>query len=116
MGVYIKGMKMPKRCVECACYDRKTGDGVYTHGSDGCNALGMRFNEDVFYGANIHDPFEGIYKDCPLVPVKTPHGRLIDADALVDTVVFHTNISADTKEFIEDLIGIAPTVIEAEEG
>lgn len=39
-----------------------------------------------------------------------------DADALVDTVVFHTNISADTKEFIEDLIGIAPTVIEAEEG
>ena len=115
MGVYIKGMEMPKRCVDCACYDRKTGDGVYTHGSDGCNALGMRFNEDVYYGVNIHDPFEGIYKDCPLVPVKTPHGRLIDADALVDTV-YYTNISESVKEFIADLIGIAPTVIEAEEG
>lgn len=48
--------------------------------------------------------------------LKAPHGRLIDADAFVNTVVFHTNIPADTKEFIEDLIGIAPTVIEAEEG
>ena len=48
------------------------------------------------------------------VDIKEPHGRLIDADALVNTVVFHTNIPADTKEFIEDLIGIAPTVIEAE--
>lgn len=112
MGTYIKGMEMPKRCVGCACYDRTRGDEIYTY--DGCNALGMRFNENVSYGANIHDPFEGIYKDCPLVPVKTPHGRLIDADALVDTVVFHTNIPADTKEFIEDLIGIAPTVIDAE--
>lgn len=53
-------------------------------------------------------------KDGDIIEVSEPHGRLIDADALVDTVVFHTNISADTKEFIEDLIGIAPTVIEAE--
>lgn len=113
MGAYIKGMEMPKRCVGCACYDRTRGDEIYTY--DGCNALGMRFNENVSYGANIHDPFEGIYKDCPLVPVNTPHGRLIDANALVDTVM-HTNIQADIKEFIEDLIGIAPTVIEAEEG
>ena len=52
---------------------------------------------------------------CPLVEVVEPHGRLIDADAFVNTVVFHTNISADIKEFIEDLIGIAPTVIDAEE-
>ena len=49
------------------------------------------------------------------VDIKEPHGRLIDADAFVNTVVFHTNLPADTKEFIEDLIGIAPTVIEAEE-
>ena len=47
--------------------------------------------------------------------IKKPHGRLIDADALVDTV-FYTNISESVKEFIADLIEIAPTVIEAEEG
>ena len=47
--------------------------------------------------------------------LKAPHGRLIDADALVDTV-YYTNISESVKEFIADLIEIAPTVIEAEEG
>ena len=114
MGVYVKGMDMPKMCVCCACYNRNTSDELY--GRDGCKALEMLFNEAVYYGETIHNPFNGIYKDCPLVPVKTPHGRLIDADAFVNTVVFHTSIPADTKEFIEDLIGIAPTVIEAEEG
>lgn len=89
MGVYIKDMEMPENCGKCDTEFAYLVQCKYWTGreSDGC----------------------------PLVPVKTPHGRLIDADALVDTVV-HTNIPADTKEFIEDLIGIAPTVIEAEEG
>lgn len=90
MGVYIKDYDAPKSCEDCDCELAYMLQCKYWTGreSDGC----------------------------PLVPVKTPHGRLIDADALVDTVVFHTNIPTDTKEFIEDLIGIAPTVIEAEEG
>ena len=90
MGVYVKGMEMPENCREC--------DDELAHLVQCKYWTGIESN------------------GCPPVPVKTPHGRLIDADALVDTVVFHTNISADTKEFIEDLIGIAPTVIEAEEG
>lgn len=87
MGVYIKGMEMPDSCEECA--------------------LMLELGRVVECGCSP--------ESCPLVPVKTPHGRLIDADALVDTV-FHTNISESVKEFIADLIEIAPTVIEAEEG
>lgn len=93
MGVYIKGMEMPESCWEC------------------------RLNYDHRYCmvTNSRIMANGTKPDwCPLVEVKEPHGRLIDADALVNTVVFHTNISADTKEFIEDLIGIAPTVIDKE--
>ena len=86
MGIYIKGMEMPESCEECA--------------------LMLELGRVVECGCSP--------ESCPLVPVKTPHGRLIDADALVNTVVFHTNIPADIKEFIEDLIGIAPTVIGAE--
>lgn len=37
-------------------------------------------------------------------------GRLIDADKLVNTFVFHTNLNPDTKEFIEDTINEAETV------
>ena len=95
MGVYIKGMEMPANCTLCACGNDETRY---------CKA------------ANEYIPMIGKPRFCPLVEVAEPHGRLIDADALVNTVVFHTNIPADTKEFIEDLIGIAPTVIEAEEG
>ncbi len=89
MGVYIKDFDAPKSCAECDC------------------SLAVIILQCKYWTWRESD-------GCPLVPVNTPHGRLIDADALVDTVVFHTNIPADTKEFIEDLIGIAPTVIEAE--
>ena len=85
MGVYIKGMKKPNGCGLCALLEY-------------CKI----------------DEYTAKPRCCPAIEI-APHGRLIDADALVDTV-FHTNIPADTKEFIEDLIGIAPTVIEAEEG
>jgi len=85
MGVYIKGCEKPRSCGEC------------------------------FIGRRFMCEHVETFEDCPMVEVPEPHGRLIDADALVNTVVFHTSIPADIKEFIEDLIGIAPTVIEAEE-
>ena len=47
MGVYVKGMDMPKLCFGCACYDRNTSDELY--GRDGCKALEMRFNDVSSY-------------------------------------------------------------------
>ena len=29
MGVYIKGMEMPKNCFDCPCYHHKVDDGYY---------------------------------------------------------------------------------------
>ena len=96
MGVYVKEMTTPygwpRSCEYCTFKDQDWPG----------------------YCEVLESPVK--WKDaCPLVPVKTPHGRLIDADALVDTV-YYTNISESVKEFIADLIGIAPTVIEEEEG
>lgn len=88
MGIYIKDFEMPKSCLECDCE--------------------LAYMVQCKYWTGIES--EG----CPLVEVAETHGRLIDADALVNTVVFHTNIPADIKEFIEDLIEIAPTVIDEE--
>ena len=63
-GVYIPGMEMPKSCNCC----RFAVDGwCYAFGKPNIEAL-----------AN-----EGHTNFCPLVPV-TPHGRLIDADALYE--------------------------------
>lgn len=63
MSVLIKGMEMPTSCIECRFgYDGK------------CFA---------------HQPFKrfvlGQEVDCPLAPVP-PHGRLIDADALLHSL------------------------------
>lgn len=55
MSILIKGVDMPKNCVLC------------------------------FYRDNFHNycPYESNKeRDCPLIEVPTPHGRLIDADAL----------------------------------
>ena len=83
MGVYIKGMEMPTCCAGC-CLDRfcKHWDIVpYRH------------------------------EDCPLVPVPTPHGRLIDADALNSSA---TDYSGNHLVYLVD-IDDAPTIIPAEE-
>lgn len=55
MGVYIKGMEMPKKCSECPFWTITS-----------CTAT-----------------FQG-KKSCPLIEVPEPHGRLIDADELID--------------------------------
>ena len=61
MGVYIKGMKMPTRCGECPL-------SLYSHSPCWKNGGALDWE---------HRP-----NWCPLVPVP-PHGRLIDADALI---------------------------------
>lgn len=64
MSVLIKGMEMPKNCMECAI-KTWTEDEGYVCPFSGIMALNI-----------------GIQNDCPLVEVPTPHGRLFDADEL----------------------------------
>ena len=59
-GVYIKGMTAPRSCAEC---------------------LDIGWN--YVFECNLDDVESGEKRaDCPLLPVP-PHGRLIDADALI---------------------------------
>ncbi len=63
-SVLIKGMEMPQSCAKCMC--GQNGLWCYTTDRDFCDDFG-----DVKLD------------DCPLVEVKEPHGRLIDADKLM---------------------------------
>lgn len=95
MSVLIKGMEMPKDgCRDCIFVNRKW------HG-DVCPILKREVTGNVERG--------GFQADCPLVSVP-PHGRLIDADALIAT---HDHVCSLSMKFNLDL---APTVIPAEEG
>ena len=89
MGVFIKGMKMPRDCYECKvwsqCFDEKP-------------------------------PFNMIKSVCPLVEVKEPHGDLADKDKLMqefmDSDLDHLQRD-DWKEVIQ-IVSDADVVIEAE--
>ena len=65
MGVYIK-MEMPRSCYECR----------FNNGSM-CYAL----RNDNDYILNENTDIKR-HSNCPLVQIKTPHGRLIDADVM----------------------------------
>ena len=101
MSVLIKGMEMPKNCINCPCYD------LFNHI--------CQVTENFYYGycddVEAYRTEDGLYriKDCPLVEVPTPHGRLIDADEIGE-------ISADPYEerAFQSAIEEMPTIVEAE--
>lgn len=112
MGVYIKGMEMPKNCFDCPLnYD-----------SIDCMVADIALREKG--GGDFLYEHERA-SHCPLVPVP-PHGRLIDADALKlshckectlypDKCLEKTDEGCDWGS-IYHIEHCAPTIIEAEEG
>lgn len=120
MGIYIKGMAMPTKCTVCP-FVRDIGD--YTF-------VGCKLN--VGFAINRAFPYRHNY--CPLVHVP-PHGRLIDADALrqslkesidechkwadeVEGREMYARVSQSLGTFVECSLRVkaAPTIIPASGG
>ena len=97
MSVLIKKMEMPKGCWACPFAVGKHYECLFTRKSSN-------------WGLTTRP------SDCPLIEVKSPHGRLIDADALMievmDSDLDHLQRD-DWKEVIQ-IVADAPTIIEAE--
>lgn len=110
MSVVIKGVKMPMHCAMCGF-----------HGAMGDPMISQHFCKVT--GVSILNPYKGRRNDCPLVPVP-PHGRLIDADALIvhckemQSIEWNNKASpyswAYAYENFESDIEDAPTILEAE--
>lgn len=86
MSILIKGMDVPHDCLEC-------------YVAQFCKEYQDEENKRP-YG-------------CPLVEISTPHGRLIDADA----IIVNRNDYYTSDDFMEavNMLEDAPTIIEAEE-
>lgn len=111
MGVLIRGMKMPKTCNICPCFERDwQDDDIVGY----CKAKKTKLQKYKI-------PFA-----CPLVEVP-PHGRLIDKDKLRrelflnfngERIPFYDCDNFPTTLTYRDLHSILaeqPTIIEAEE-
>lgn len=104
MSIIVKGMKMPENCHECEFVDILP--------TCPCNKMA----DDDFWN-NVSLAVEG-HKDCPLLEVP-PHGRLIDADALLkllDSCMFPSDmVTTRALSMATNWLKEAPTIIEAEE-
>lgn len=87
---YIVLRNKPNKCQNCPFVDKITYDCTLMHEYD-------------------YFDFEAQYKNCPLVEIPTPHGRLIDADELVRIWT-----GAQFYGSIKPIVDARPTIIEAE--
>ena len=97
MSVLIRGMEMPKACWECPLK-------VHLFQQLWCVPGNKVINRE---DNTEREP------DCPLIEVQSPHGRLIDADALNTydvSPIYEFCVMGVTEEDIE----LAETIIEAE--
>ena len=106
MGVYIKGMEMPKNCADC---DLEQCDENY---------YGDQFNFQCPLGYKAYTKKTREIKrleNCPLIEVPE-HGRLIDADALFEEAYKVWGFDADASDcsVLMQLINDAPTIIPAD--
>ena len=109
MSILIEGMEMPKNCEKCPC-------SYWTEGAhhDFCQAVGY----DTEIGRQNDRP-----SWCHLIEVPEPHGRLIDADRLkesLDSYVMNTQCHYKLIEALvlvrNELLDKASTVIPASSG
>ena len=86
MGVYIKGMKKPEKCLACPMRNYE----------DWCVLQEWTTEKDY-----INYTWEDMRKNCPLVEVKEPHGRLIDADEIVKDLRYDVALDQDMLDYEE---------------
>lgn len=92
MGIYIKGINVPKDCDSC--------DIVKDCPLWYCTDIGAR------------------HPECPITEVKEPHGRLIDADVFIQRNAEIIDCKIDHPKYedtLRELIDGQPTIIERSE-
>ena len=93
MSILIKDMEMPKNCAECPV---------------NMNICGRGYK----YLLEHPELYDRRADDCPIIGVP-PHGRLIDADELIDDVRRHSE-SYFADDFAHEWVDKAPTVVFAD--
>lgn len=109
MGVYIKGMEMPKDCLHCSFVSGCS----YCEGyNDHCAFEPDDIETDWDFDHGVFP--ESIPDWCPLVPVPE-HGKLIEKSAVFELIRSFPNVDRQLPvDFMKALYNL-PTIIPAEE-
>lgn len=98
MSFIVKGAEMPKTCLDCPLADVEQG---------WCS------NDMV----TIID-FNELPAECPLVPLPDKHGRLVDADAIVNAMndmKVEGEVFVTAVNYVKLIMNDADTIVEAED-
>ena len=117
MSILVKGMGMPKTCVQC-CMRRYDQEKIWN--DNGIERIGTW--TCIHTGEVIWNTQRG--ENCPLVPLPEKHGRLIDADALTKLLNEEEHKAEDEEFYLgvawfrtfKRLTELAPTIVPAEGG
>ena len=110
MSILIKGMRMPENCLKCPM---QFGGMCYVMPDD---------VDESRVAPTVEDAWKQRKPDwCPLVEIPEPHGRLIDADALKETLDYYIceanwgdEVNKALRWVKDEFINSENTVIEAE--
>ena len=106
MSILIKGIQMPKSCMDCPLFESL----YHFHG---CHAKPESFNDRDMWNFFVGDRPTW----CPLVEVPVPHGRLLDADDVFHVLTSYYHHSTDFQhEALKEALARVSTIIEAEDG
>lgn len=101
----IRGMKMPENCAVCQFWDS-------------CSLIAKAGFEDwVSVDDAVQDGNLVRLENCPLLPLPAGHGRLIDADDLIDEMGLawdYDQITNAEWTGIREWLNFAPTIVPAE--
>ena len=109
-GLYLPGMEMPSCCDKCIYSGWSNFYQMYI-----CTARWRAHKNEALLFDKKHTNSvatmrSGRADNCPLIPVPD-HGRLIDADAILNEKGIGTQIAGWGKMFHETVIEYAPTII-----
>lgn len=111
MSVLVNGMELPKNCAECKFSD------VFAYPPDYDDEWICELN----YLSMTWEDAQMRHSNCPLVEIATPHGRLIDAGALLESIKEARKKDPEIEDvYTEDYFTVAewvvssPTIIGAE--
>lgn len=108
MDILIKNMEMPKCCYET--------DGQVVKPCDFLEVCRRKWGVNI-NALDIHS------EACPLVALPEHHGRLIDADALIEKTRMWSLVRGDeyfelrvNNAIVKELLDAVPTIVEANNG
>lgn len=103
MSLIMNDVDNPKNCLLCPCC---VGEGTGMGRQHYCQAI-----DDEPYVSETHRP-----ENCPIPEIPATHGRLIDADAIMDLLEKSVPEKNRGHQFyvFRHMLRNAPTVIEAE--